>query len=593
MRVKVLALVALLLILFSAIPSGPAQAAYLNVYTGAVGTEVTALSLSEGISYAILWDNISIVSGTVGSGSYAYFTVPEAYTGTHNIIVQCPIGTNVYTGTFTVIPSINITPTYGVVGTTITVTGHGFAASESNIAITVDSTTIQSGITASSVGYWSTTFSAPSGARGNRSIDAYGATTTATAVTNKDFYLYPQVKMDPTSGGVGTAIALTATGFAANESGIKVLYANKEIVTGIIADATGSWNTTFAIPNSTKGTHTINIYGATTPQSDITDLTFTVSPSISISPTTGLIDDSVKVSGSGFYNNETNIKVTFDGSEIASDITADDTGAWSTNIKIPTASNGAHTIAANGRLTTGSDVTSATFTIQTSLSILPKSGSVGDEIRITGSGFSNSKDYTVTFDNTAVANGVTLDTGTFQTIFKAPGGKSGSINIVATDSKGITATGTFNMETTSPDVPTNNSPRDGATVGVMGETKVTFKWGAVSDPSSVTYDIEVSDDSGFGRKLISRSKLSSTSYTTSEAEALNNGEYYWHVRAVDGAGNTSDWSDVATMKVGFMTVTTIIWWVVAIVALIIVILVVRQFSRMKKKSKKESSSEWD
>lgn len=591
MRIKVLTVFALLLVLFSAMPSSAVHAAYLNVYTGAVGTEVTALGLTEGQSYSILWDSTSIANGTVGSGASATFKVPEAYTGTHYVIVQCPTGTSVYSGTFTVIPTISITPLNGVVGTTITITGHGFAASEANIAVTVDSAVVQSGITASSVGYWSTTFSAPAGARGNRSIDAYGATTTATTITNKDFYVYPQVKMDPVTGGVGTVITLTATGFAANESGIKVLYSGKEIRSGITADANGSWNATIAIPNSTKGLHTLNVYGGVTPQTDITDLNFTVTPSISLSPNTGVIDDMIKISGSGFYNNESSIAITFDGNQIASGISADDSGAWSANVKIPSASNGPHTIGASGRLTSSADVTTATFTIQTSLSILPKSGNVGEEIRVTGSGFSNSKDFTITYNGSPVASGVTLDSGTLQTTFKALGGKNGAINVVATDSKGVTATAVFTMESTPPEIPTTSSPKDGATVGFMGETKVTFKWGAVSDPSGVTYDIEVSDDSGFGRKLISRSKLTSTSYTTSEAEALNNGEYYWHVRAVDGATNKSDWSPTSMIKVGFITMGTIIWLAAGIVGLLIVILVIRQLSRMKKKEKKES--DWD
>jgi uncharacterized membrane protein YuzA (DUF378 family) len=593
MRQKVLALVTLLLVILSAIPFSSVHAAGLSINTGIVGTQVSITGLTDGSSFRILWDGAVIDSGTLSGVTYRNFNVPEAYGGSHTLVVESPVGTPVALpySTFTVLPSISIDPLNGVVGQTITVTGHGFAASEANIAITVDSNVVQSGITASSVGYWSTTFSAPAGARGNRSIDAYGATTTATNVSNKDFYLYPSVKMDPSSGGVGTVVTITATGFAASESLIKVLYSTKEVRTGVTADSNGSWNTTFTIPSSTKGPHTINVSGSSTPQKDIADLIFTVAPSVNISPNTGLIDDTVKISGSGFYNNESSINVTFDGNIIQSSISADDSGAWNTNIKIPSASNGPHTIGANGRLTSASDVTTATFTIQTSLSLLPKNGNVGDEIKATGTGFSNSKDFTITFNNTAVANGATLDTGTFSTTFKALGGKGGAINVVATDSKGVTATAVFNMETTPPDMPATSSPKDGATVGFMGETKVVFKWGAVSDPSGISYDIEVSDDSGFGRKLISRTKLTSTSYTTSEAEALNNGEYYWHVRAVDGAGNKSDWSTTSTVKVGFITMGTIIWLVVGVLALLILIIVIRQMSRMKKKDREKS--EWD
>ena len=591
MRIKVLTIVALFLALSIAIPTSPVQAdtASLNISTGVVGTEVTATGLTAGNTYTILWDSLSIITGTVGSGGYVTFTVPEAYGGTHHVIVQCPTS-NVYTGDFTVVPSITITPTYGVVGTTVTITGHGFAASEPNISATFDSTVVQSGLTASSVGYWSTTFSAPAGARGSHSIDAYGSTTTADKVTNKEFTINPQVKMEPTTGGIGTVITLSATGFAANETGIKILYSGKEIRSGITADANGSWSTTIAIPNSTKGTHPINISGSVTPQSDITDLIFTVLPSVTVTPSTGFIEDSVKVSGGGFGNNEAGITVTFDGKEIATDITADDTGAWSTTIKIPSASNGPHTITASGRLTSGSNAPSATFNIQTSLSIIPKTGNVGDEVRVTGTGFSTGKDFTITWDGTPVASGMTLDNGTLQTIFKAPSGKNGAVNIVATDAKGISASGTFTVETTPPDIPIPSAPKDGATIGFMGDTKVTFKWSSVTDPSGVSYELEVSDDSGFTRKLISRTKLTSTSYTTSEAEALTNGEYYWHVRAIDGAGNESDWSPTLTVKTGVITLSTIIWIVIGLLVLIVIILVVRQFSRMKKKKEK---SDWE
>lgn len=584
MSKKVLGILALFLVItFSLIPFGNASAASLNTYTGIVGTEITVVSLVEGNTFTILWDGTAIKSGTVNSGNYTYFSVPETYGGTHTISVESPTGTPVYSGTFTVSPHLVIDPTYGIVGTTITVTGHGFGVSEANIAVSVNSNTVQSGITASSVGYWSTTIAAPAAARGNSSIDAYGATTTATNVANKDFAISPSVKMDPTSGGVGSAVTITASGFAASENGIKVLYSGKEVRSGLIADATGSWSTSFSVPNSTKGTHLVNIYGYTTPQKDITDLIYTVAPSLSISPDNGVVDDTIKVTGSGFFNNETGISVLFDDAQIQSGITADDTGFWTSTVKIPATSAGSHSIKANGRLTSASDVTAANFNIQTLLSIVPKTGNVGDEVRVTGSGFSSNKDFTLMFDNTIVTTGITLDTGIFQTTFKTPGGKSGTVNVVATDAKGVTSTAVYTMESTPPSIPSTLTPKDGSTIGVMGETKVTFRWVAVNDPSGVTYDLEVSDDSGFARKLISRTNMTMAVYTTSEAEMLNNGEYYWRVRAVDGAGNTSAWSEVSTLKVGFITMGTIIGVIVTIVVILIAVLVIRNFMKPKKK----------
>ncbi|MCX6006483.1 MAG: hypothetical protein NTZ34_04380, partial [Chloroflexi bacterium] len=373
-------------------------------------------------------------------------------------------------------------------------------------------------------------------------------------------------------------------------SSIKVLYSDKEVRTGITAETTGSWNTSFTVPSSTRGSHLISIAGSVTTSSDISDKTFTVAPAIALSQITGSVEDEIKVSGNGFSNNESLIEVSFDGKALASNITADDNGYWTVTTKIPGASGGVHSIGASGRITLATDVTPVTFTIQSILSVLPKNGNVADELRVTGSGFTASKDFSLTWNGSAIASGTINDSGMFQTVFKAPGGKSGSITLTAIDSKGITASAIFNMETTAPDVPQISSPKDGATVGFVGDTKVPFKWSAVSDPSGVTYDLEVSDQSNFSTTLVSRTKLNDVKYTLPEAEALPNGEYYWHIRAVDGAGNIGAWSQTASIKVGFITMSTIIWIVVGVIALIIVVAVLNRVLRRKPKKKR---SDWE
>jgi hypothetical protein len=425
--------------------------------------------------------------------------------------------------------------------------------------------------------------------KGKHTVDAFGDTTATTDVTNKIFTVSPTVTMTPTSGGVGTVITVVANGFGASETGIKVLYSGKEIRSGITAETTGSWNTSFSVPSSTKGSHIISFVGSTTASADISDKTFTVAPSVICSQSVGSVEDEIKISGNGFANNESSIEVTFDGKSLERNILADDNGYWTITTKIPAASGGAHAIGASGRITSASDVTPVTFTIQSILSVLPKNGNVKDELRVTGSGFTASKDFSVTWNSNAVASGTINESGMFQAVFKAPPGKNGSINITATDSKGITATTTFNMETTPPDIPQISSPKDGATVGFMGDAKVPFKWSDVSDPSGVTYDLEVSDQSNFSKTLVSRTKLGETKYTLPEAEALPNGEYYWHVRAIDGAGNTGAWSQTATIKVGWITLSTIIWIIASIVGLLIVVAVLNRVLRKKKKKR----SDWE
>ncbi|MGD0856633.1 MAG: IPT/TIG domain-containing protein, partial [Dehalococcoidia bacterium] len=491
----------------------------------------------------------------------------------------------------TILPNITIDTITGAAGTTVTVIGHGFALSEKNINVTYDSTSVKSSITADEEGTWTTSFTVPTSIKGKHAIGAYGDTTATTAVSNKTFTVSPTVTISPTTGGVGTVITVVGAGFASSESSIKVLYSDTEVRTGITADTTGSWSTSFTVPSSTRGSHTIGVQGSITASTDVAAMSFTVAPAIVCSQSTGSVDDEIKVSGNGFANNESSIQLTFDDKPLATNIIADDNGYWTATTKIPAASGGTHTIGASGRITLATDVTTVPFTIESILSVLPKNGNVGDDLKVSGSGFTASKDFSVTWNNSAIASGTVNDSGIFQTDFKAPGGKNGAITITATDSKGITASTVFNMDTTPPDVPQISSPRDGATVGFMGDTKVAFKWTDVSDPSGVTYDLEVSDESNFSKTLVSQTKLSDSKYTLSEAESLPNGEYYWRIRAVDGATNTSAWSPTASVKVGFITLSTIIWIIVGVLALIIVVAVLNRVLRSKPKKKRRS--DWE
>jgi hypothetical protein len=588
MKRKVLAVIALLAIAFSFAPTGIAHAAAMSPTMGISGLEVTVSGLTEGNSYNIKWDGDSYKQGVVGNGGSVFFIVPESYGGQHVVTVESPNGTSVFTGNYIIVPYIAVDPNSGQSGTTINVTGRGFGVSEKNVAVTYDGTAVVTGMSASDKGSWSTSFAAPSSSRGNHAIDASGDVTKGSDVADKTFAVNSIVKMDPAAGGVGTQVTITATGFPSAEGGLKVLYSGKEVRSGITAEVNGSWSTSFTVPASTRGSHVINVLGNTTASKDIPDMIFTVSPAVAVSPNSGAVEDVIKVTGSGFANNEPSIEATFDGKTLERNITADDAGNWAVTTKVPPCSSGPHTISAIGRITPSTDITTATFTTQAVVTVVPKSGSVKDELRVTGSGFNAGKDFSITYDNNPVASGSVNDSGSLQAIFKAPGGKSGALVIAVTDTRGTSASTTFNMETSAPEVPRIASPKDGGTVGFMGDTKVAFKWSDVTDPSGVSYDIEVSDQSNFVKSLVSHSKLSDAKYTLTEAEALPNGEYYWRVRAVDGAGNASEWTPATTVKVGFVTTSTLIFIGVGVVILLILIAVLPRLLK-----KKRSRSEWD
>ena len=589
MRKKVLAITALLAIVLSLIPAGAAMAASMSPAMGISGLEVIITGLTEGNSYNIKWDGDAYKQGVVGSGGSVFFLVPESYGGQHTVTVESPTSSQAFTGSYTIVPSIAIDPNFGSAGTTITVAGRGFGLNEKNVAVTYDGLIVKSGIAADGKGSWSTTFPASPSARGPRAVDASGDITKGSDVADKTFTVSPVVKMDPAAGGVGTQVTITATGFATAEGGIKVLFSGKEVRSAITSEVNGSWSTSFAVPPSTRGSHIVNVQGNTTTAADIPDMIFTVAPSVAISPVSGAVEDSIKVNGSGFANNETAIEVTFDGKTLERNILADDSGNWSVDTKVPACGSGPHTVTATGRVTPSADITPATFTTQAVLTAVPRSGNVKDDLRVTGSGFNAGKDYSISFDSNPVASGSVNESGSFLAMFKAPGGKSGSLTITATDTKGATASTTFTMETTAPETPKIASPKDGATVGFMGDTKITFKWSDVTDPSGVGYDLEVSEGSNFAKSLISHTKLADAKYTLTEAEAMPNGEYFWRVRAVDGAGNASDWTPANSVKVGFMTTNTLVFIGIGIVVLLILIMVLPRVLGKKKRPK----GDWD
>jgi hypothetical protein len=568
MRKKVLAITALLTIVLSLIPAGAAIAASMSPTMGITGLEVTITGLTEGDNYKIKWDGETYKQGWVVSGGSVFFLVPESYGGQHQVIVESPAGSQPFTGIYVIVPNIAVDPNFGSAGTTITVAGHGFGVSEKNVAVTYDGSIVMSGIAASENGSWSTSFPAPPSARGARAIDASGDITKGSDVVDKNFTVSPVVKMDPVAGGVGALVTITATGFATAEGGIKVLYSGKEVRSNMTCEVNGSWSTSFAVPPSIRGSHIVNVQGNTTASKDVPDMVFTVAPAVT--------------------NNETSIEVIFDGKSLERNILADDSGNWSIDTKVPASGSGPHTVTASGRVTPSADITPATFTTQAVLTVVPRSGNVKDELRVTGSGFNAGKDFSVSYDSNPVASGSVNESGSFQSIFKAPGGKSGSLTITATDTKGATASTTFTMESTAPETPKIASPKDGATVGFMGDTKVSFKWSDVTDPSGVTYDFDVSEGSNFAKNLFSHTKLGDAKYTLTEAEALTNGEYYWRVRAVDGAGNASDWTPATTVKVGFMTTNTLVFLGIGIVVLLILIMVLPRVLK-----KKRPKSDWD
>jgi hypothetical protein len=141
---------------------------------------------------------------------------------------------------------------------------------------------------------------------------------------------------------------------------------------------------------------------------------------------------------------------------------------------------------------------------------------------------------------------------------------------MVTDTAASVATATFSVEKTPPPTPQLLSPESGASIGLWGNVKVPFDWSAVEDPSGVAYTLEISQNSDFSTVILRKDNLTQTEYTLSDQEALGRGKYYWRVKAVDGAGNESNWTSGQFLEIG----TLDMWMIVVGAAIVIVILAV-------------------
>jgi len=103
---------------------------------------------------------------------------------------------------------------------------------------------------------------------------------------------------------------------------------------------------------------------------------------------------------------------------------------------------------------------------------------------------------------------------------------------------------TLTIDTVAPVEPTLQSPPDGT---ITNDNTPTSVWNVVIDPSGLTYDLQVDNDSDFSSPEVEQIGLVDNTYT-STAELVDE-NYSWRVRAVDGAGNVGEWSVVWTFLI--------------------------------------------
>jgi len=301
------------------------------------------------------------------------------------------------------------------------------------------------------------------------------------------------VSLTPDSGKVGTMVVLSIAGDTFSEGDYEVYWSPTAVfeqdrttvlARGHVSEGSTSVATSFTIPGAEYGVHYIQFRQLRR----FVTFQFFVKPGLKVSPASARPTTTVTIIGQGFPAKAAG-NLTFDGKSTNLTITTNDVGSFTTEFTIPDATTGEHELA----VSTEYPMAAA----GAKLEILPAA---------------------------------------------TPANKTPDVMTKDTSTQALAANDNSSQppqDSTPPPTPGPLTPM-GHRFGLLGTQTVSFNWSGVADPSGITYTLEVADNYDF---LPTKPILRKTGLTeTSCALNIAPGTYYWRVKAVDGAGNESQWS---------------------------------------------------
>ena len=436
-------------------------------------------------------------------------------------------------------PVVTILPSSGAVGTTVTISGTVFDSYKGdNIHIFFDTTEIPgSPLAVPDNGTFSVEFVIPANATaGQHWVEVRSETTSSTMLAKNYFSVdATALTLDIHEGNVGASINIAGSGFYVDKP-VTLYYMNitQDQIGTEAASPTGQFSHQFIIPASPAGFHNIiasNEYG------NRAEIQFKVLPKLMLSLDSAGAGDVVNASGTGFAV-RSQITIVF-GSIAVTEAQTDDLGSFDIDFYVPPVKPMVYDVRAQDSY----DNTDAVqFTITAGASLSESIGSTGSQLTINGSGFTPNHTITVYYDDITVKTALPDNNGDFTATFTVPPG--GGNHIITVSDGTNTKNYTFTVEKDPPSVPVLLLPNNES----ITKAESFFDWQDVIDASlPVTYDMEIASDINFATVVFYKTGIEASQYTLTESEILavefNNAPYFWRVKAIDGAGNLSEFSD--------------------------------------------------
>jgi len=205
------------------------------------------------------------------------------------------------------------------------------------------------------------------------------------------------IMLSPSSGVPGEEVTVRGYNFTADKWVDIYYYQNgtRTRVAEAETDDDGDFHVDFDVPESYTGDH--EVFAEDTDDVEASEY-FDVEPGLIIEPEEGTVGTTVTVEGHGFAEEEEDIELRYylngdDYETVAENIEADEDGWWQRSFQIPPSAKGDHKIDAEGDENQLRDVEDTNFEVTPTISIDESSGSAGESITMTGSGFEDDDMY--------------------------------------------------------------------------------------------------------------------------------------------------------------------------------------------------------